>query len=57
MAGQVRREHRKTMVSEPAVVQRPGGVIETRAVKQEDGGQRGVKLLAAGCDKNISAAD
>ena len=57
MSRQIRRQHRKTMMREVAVMQRPGRVIHACAVQQHHDGLRGIERLAAGAGKHIEAVD
>ena len=57
MAGQIRRQHGKAVMGEPAAVQGPGGMIEARAVQKHDGGRRGSKARAAGRNEGLDAVD
>ena len=50
MPGQVRRQHGKTVMGEPAAVQRPGRMVEAGAVNHHDGGQGRIAQFAVFAD-------
>src|SRR6266403_5353424 len=55
VARQIRRQHAKTVMGEPAAMQGPDGMIEAGAVQQHDGWLRLVELPPAGGDEGILA--
>ena len=54
MAGQIRRQYGIAMMGEPPAVQRPGRMIEARAVQHHDCGQRRIERPATGGNEYIN---
>ena len=57
VAGQIGRQHRIAVMGEPAAVQRPGRMIEARAVQHRHRRQRRIERPPAGGDERLNTID